>query len=68
MVDLDLVIPTVAHHLSPLFALRALESHHHIYHQDQVALLEALVSSMSLETSTNPDDLLKTLYAFVFES
>jgi hypothetical protein len=23
---------------------------------------------MSLETSTNPDDLLKTLYAFVFES
>jgi hypothetical protein len=31
---------------------------------------EPLVSSntMLLETSTNPDDLLKTLYAFVFES
>jgi hypothetical protein len=34
------------------------------------SLGEPLVSSntTSLETSTNPDDLLKTLYAFVFES
>jgi hypothetical protein len=30
--------------------------------------LEMAQGHISLSTSTNPDDLLKTLYAFVFES
>jgi hypothetical protein len=41
MVDLNLVVPAVAHHLSPLFALRPLEPHPHLHHQDQLSLLES---------------------------
>jgi hypothetical protein len=68
--DLVPVVPMVAHHRSPSCALRPSELHLHLCHQDQLALGEPLVSSNTtlLETSTNPDDLLKTLYAFVFES
>ena len=40
-VDLVLVVPVVAHHLSPLFSLRPLELHLHLHHQDQLALLES---------------------------
>jgi hypothetical protein len=32
MVDLDLGVPAVAHHLSPLFVLRPLEPHPHLHH------------------------------------
>jgi hypothetical protein len=39
--DLVLVVPMVAHHLSPSCALRPLELHLHLYHQDQLALLES---------------------------
>jgi hypothetical protein len=39
--DLVLVVPVVAHHLSPLFALRPSEPHPHLHHQDQLALLES---------------------------
>jgi hypothetical protein len=35
------VVPMVAHHLSPLCALRSLELHLHLYHQDQLALLKS---------------------------
>jgi hypothetical protein len=38
-VDLVLVVPVVAHHLSPYFSLRSLELH--LHHQDQLALLES---------------------------
>jgi hypothetical protein len=41
MVDLDLFVPAVTHHLSPLFALRPLEPHPHLHHQDQLDLLES---------------------------
>jgi hypothetical protein len=41
MVDLVLAVPMVAHHLSPWFALRPSELHLHLYHQDQLALLES---------------------------
>jgi hypothetical protein len=41
MVDLDLIVPAVAHHISPLFALRPLKPHPHLHHQDQLALLES---------------------------
>jgi hypothetical protein len=41
MVDLDLGVPVVAHHLSPLFTLRPLEPHPRLHHQDQLALLES---------------------------
>jgi hypothetical protein len=70
MADLAPVVPMVAHHLSPSCTLRPSEFLLHLHHQDQLSLGEPLVSSntTSLETSTNPDDLLKTLYAFVFES
>jgi hypothetical protein len=70
-VDLALVVPVVAHLQSPWCELRPLECHLHLHHQDQLALFrEPLVSSNTtlLETSTKPDDFLKTLYAFVFES
>jgi hypothetical protein len=40
-VDLVLAVPVVAHHLSPWFALRSSELHLHLYHQDQLALLES---------------------------
>jgi hypothetical protein len=39
--DLVHVVPMVAHRLSPLCALRPLELHLHLYHQDQHALLES---------------------------
>ena len=39
--DLVPVVPVVAHHLSPSCALRPLELHLHLYHQDQLALLES---------------------------
>jgi hypothetical protein len=35
------VVPVVAHHLSPSCALRPSELHLHLYHQDQLALLES---------------------------
>jgi hypothetical protein len=38
MIDL---VPVVAHHQSPLCALRPLEHHLHLCHQDQIALLES---------------------------
>jgi hypothetical protein len=41
MVDLDLIVPAVAHHLSPMFILRLLEPHYHLHHQDQLALLDS---------------------------
>ena len=41
MVDLVLVVPMVAHHLSPSCALRPSELHLHLCHQDQLALLES---------------------------
>jgi hypothetical protein len=41
MVDLVLAVPMVAHHLLPWFALRPSELHLHLYHQDQLALLES---------------------------
>jgi hypothetical protein len=41
MVDLDFFVPMVAHHLLPKFALRPLELHPHLHHQDQLALLES---------------------------
>jgi hypothetical protein len=41
MVDLDLVVPVAAHHLLPQFALRPLELHPHLHHQDQLDLLES---------------------------
>jgi hypothetical protein len=40
MVDLVPVVPMAAHHLSPLCALRPSKLHLHLYHQDQLALLE----------------------------
>jgi hypothetical protein len=40
-VDLALVVPAVAHHLSPLFALRSLEPHPRLHHQYQLALLKS---------------------------
>jgi hypothetical protein len=39
--DLVPVVPVVAHHLSSLCALRPLELRLHLYHQDQLALLES---------------------------
>jgi hypothetical protein len=36
-----LVVPIVAHHLSPLFSWRPLELHPHLHHQDQLALLQS---------------------------
>jgi hypothetical protein len=41
MVDLLHAIPVVAHLLSPSCALRSLELHLHLCHQDQLALLES---------------------------
>jgi hypothetical protein len=41
MADLSIVVPVVAHHLSPSCALRPSEHHLHLYHQDQLALLES---------------------------
>ena len=41
MADLALVVPVVAHHLSPSCALRSSELLLHICHQDQLALLES---------------------------
>jgi hypothetical protein len=41
MVDLLHVVPMVAHRLSPLCALRPSELLLHLYHQDQLALLES---------------------------
>jgi hypothetical protein len=41
MVDLISIVPMVAHHQSPLCALRPLEHHLHLCHQDQLALLES---------------------------
>jgi hypothetical protein len=40
-VDLALVIPMVAHHLSTLYILRSSELHLCLHHQDQPALLES---------------------------
>jgi hypothetical protein len=40
-VDLVPAVPVVAHHLSPSCALRPSELHLHLYHQDQLALLES---------------------------
>jgi hypothetical protein len=40
-VDLVPAVPVVTHLLSPSFALRPLELHLHLYHQDQLALLES---------------------------
>jgi hypothetical protein len=40
-VDLVPVVTVVAHHLSPSCALRPSELHLHLYHQDQLALLES---------------------------
>ena len=39
--DLVPIVPVVAHHLSPSCALRPLELHLYIYHQDHLALLES---------------------------
>jgi hypothetical protein len=41
MADLALVVPVVAHHLSPSCALRLSEHHLNLCHQDQLALLES---------------------------
>jgi hypothetical protein len=41
MADIALVVPMVAHHLSPSCALRPSEHHLHLCHQDQLALLES---------------------------
>jgi hypothetical protein len=41
MADLALIVPVVAHHLSPSCALEPSEHHLHLYHQDQLALLES---------------------------
>jgi hypothetical protein len=41
MTNLTLVVPVVAHHLSPSCALRPSEHHLHLCHQDQLALLES---------------------------
>ena len=41
MADLAPIVPVVAHHLSPLCALRPSELHLHLCHQDQLALLES---------------------------
>jgi hypothetical protein len=38
-VDLVLIVPAVAHHLSPKSLVRPLELH--LHHQDQLALLES---------------------------
>jgi hypothetical protein len=40
-IDLVPIVLVVAHHLSPSCALRPLELHLHLYHQDQLALLES---------------------------
>jgi hypothetical protein len=39
--DLVPVVPVVAHHLLPSCALRPSELHLHLYHQDQLAILES---------------------------
>ena len=39
--DLVPIVLVVAHHLSPLCALRPSELHLHLCHQDQLALLES---------------------------
>jgi hypothetical protein len=41
MADLAPVVPMVAHHQSPSCALRSLEHHLHLCHQDQLTLLES---------------------------
>jgi hypothetical protein len=41
MADLALVVPMVAHHISPSCALWPSEHHLHLCHQDQLALLES---------------------------
>jgi hypothetical protein len=38
---LALIVPVVAHHLSPSCALQPSEHHLHLCHQDQLALLES---------------------------
>jgi hypothetical protein len=71
MVDLDLVVDAVAHHLfSIVFIAVVGTSSSSTSSRSTFSLGEPLISSntMSLETSTKPDDLLNTLYAFVFES
>jgi hypothetical protein len=72
MADLALVVPVVAHHQSPSCALIAAvgTSSSSISSRSTCSFGEPLVSSntMLLETSTKPNDLLKTLYAFVVES
>ena len=69
-VDLALVVPMVAHLQSPWCVAAVGTSSSSISSRSTCSLGEPLVSSntTSLETSTKPDDLLKTLYAFVFES
>jgi hypothetical protein len=39
--DLVPIVPVVAHHLLPSYALRSSELHLHLCHQDQLALLES---------------------------
>ena len=39
--DLVPVVPMVAHHLLPSYALRSSELHLHLCHQDQLAFLES---------------------------
>jgi hypothetical protein len=65
------LVPAVPGRTSPIAIVRIAAfgiSSSSMSSRSTCSLGEPLVSSntMSLETSTNPDDLLKTLYAFVF--